>query len=180
MVFSTCPSCPLPSPPISHPTPPFSTRPLWFLVPKCFYQLHFFTSHPHTSQSTSLWLYFDCMPPFLLMFFDNSLTFSGLLPAHLFLVSKASIASISFPIEHVQPLTPSTFTKLFFLNFFHHNITTRNSMPSCSQMFRPHTFLNITLTHLTIIIHILNTYYYYFKKQTEVTIRPPHSSINLT
>ena len=119
----------------------------------------------HLTIYFSLIIFLIVCLPFLLKFFDNSLTFSGLLPAHLFPVSKASIASNSFPTEHAQFLMPSSVTELFFLNFFHHNITTRNSLPSCSQMFRPHTFVNITLTHLTIIIHILNTYYYHFKNK---------------
>ena len=119
----------------------------------------------HLTIYFSLIIFLIVCLPFLLMFFHNSLTFCRLLPAHLFHVSKASIASNSFPTEHAQFLMPSTFTKVFFLNFFHHNITTRHSMPSCSQMSRRHTFVNITLTHLTIIIHILNTYYYHFQNK---------------
>lgn len=117
------------------------------------------------------------MPRFLLMFFDNSLTFSGLLPAHLFLVSKASIASNSFPIEHVQPLTPSTFTKVFFLNIFHHNITTRNSKLSNFQMPPPTLFL-ILHSHTSQWIFISLIYTVYFcLKQLELTIKRPHSII---
>ncbi len=52
-------------------------------------------------------------------------------------VSKASIISSIISPKHFQDLMPSTFTTLLLLNFFYHNITTRNSMfSSCPPSTR--------------------------------------------
>ena len=145
-------------PPTFPSPPPRSTPFLCFSVLTCLAHLFFFTLHSHTSQSTSIWLYtfFFSLISSLCSAWSvchNSLTFSGLFPAHFSLWARQPLHVALFPLNIFQSLMPSTFATLFLPDVFYHNITTRNSMLCSSQMFSLITFLNTALTHLAINAH---------------------------
>ena len=146
-------------PPSFPSPPPLSTTFLCFSLLTCLAHLFFLTLHPQTAQSTSIWLY-----PFFFSsisslrsswyFCHNSLTFSGLFPAHFSLWAGQPLRVALFPLNISNPLCP---LPSFFPDVFYPNITTRNSMLCSSQMFSPITFLNTALTHLAINAHAFYT-----------------------
>ncbi len=133
-----------PFPPISQPTFP-SPLPLQlrFSALTCLAHLFFFTLQPHTSQSTSIWLYtfffsliiiYNHGPIFCMILLPRLLHSLGVIPCPLFPISKASFTSSTISPKHFKSLMPSAFATLFFFNFVYHNITTCNAMLSSLQM----------------------------------------------
>ena len=98
-----------PSPPPSISPPPLScsTPSLCFLVSKCHNQLHFLTWHLHTTPFSPPYV----LPPY---FRDNSLTFSGLLFAHVFLWARHPLQVALSPLNISNTLCPLHFQHCFF------------------------------------------------------------------
>ena len=142
-------------PPIFPSPPPRSTPFLCFSVLTCLAHLFFFTLHSHTSQCTSIWLYtffFSLISSLCSAWYvcHNSLTFSGLFPAHFSLWARQPLHVALFPLNMSNPLCPLHLQHCFF--------------PTSSTTISPHaipcfvvlkcfpliTFLDTALTHLAI------------------------------
>ena len=110
---------PAPSPPISPPPPPFSSPSLCFFSPRMseLNQFYFLTLHPQLSHSYSLLLYswlHDFFLPYIPhhIFHDNSITFSGLLPAHFILWARHPLQVALSP----QSISNTLCTALYICN----------------------------------------------------------------
>ena len=113
---------------------------------------------------------------FLIVCFLFFLVFFPIFPWHLpdFLQSIARHPlQVAFSPLNISSVPPA-FTTLF-LNFFCHNVSTRNSVLCNLQMLPPITFLNIALTHLAINDHTLTYTTNFSLRQVEVTTNSPYS-----
>ena len=106
-------------PPSFPSPPPLSTTFLCFSLLTCLAHLFFLTLHPQTAQSTSIWLYTFFFSSISSLrsswyFCHNSLTFSGLFPAHFSLWARQPLHVALFPLNISNNLCPLHFQHCFF------------------------------------------------------------------
>ncbi len=160
------PLAPSPSPPISHPPPPFTTPSLCFLVLKCLNQLHFLTSHVSLPLYSWLYAFFSslCSPDLC----DNSLTFAGLLPAHFFLWARHPLQVALSPLNisntwcplHLQHCFLSTCSTTIELHFPEMRSIFEGYVAKCCQTILLGEGENVaTIIPPNVCVYMISVYY---------------------